>query len=102
MITFDNVERNYEIARKNFSLDIPEIFNFAYDVLDVRAQQADKDALLAIDTVTGMETSVTYSELSKTSSQFGKALLSLGLKRGDAACIIIGRNPDWHKALLVV
>ena len=37
MITFDNVERNYEIARKDFSLDIPEIFNFAYDVLDVRA-----------------------------------------------------------------
>ena len=99
MITFDNVDRNYEIAKKTFSLDIPEFFNFAFDVLDVRAQQADKDALLAIDTVTGNKTSVTYSELSKVSSQFGKALLSLGLKRGDAACVIIGRNPDWHKVL---
>jgi len=99
MITFDNIERNYEIASKSFSLDIPEFFNFAYDILDVRAQQADKVALLAIDTVTGYKTSVTYSELSKASSQFGKALLSLGLKRGDAACVIIGRNPDWHKVL---
>ena len=99
MITFDNIERNYEIASKSFSLDIPEYFNFAYDVLDVRAQQADKVALLAIDTVSGYKTSVTYSELSKASSQFGKALLSLGLKRGDAACVIIGRNPDWHKVL---
>ena len=53
MITFDNIERNYEIASKSFSLDIPEFFNFAYDILDVRAQQADKVALLAIDTVTG-------------------------------------------------
>jgi hypothetical protein len=43
MITFDNVDRNYEIAKKTFSLDIPEFFNFAFDVLDVRAQQADKD-----------------------------------------------------------
>ncbi len=99
MITFDNIERNYEIASKSFSLDIPEFFNFAYDILDVRARQADKVALLAIDTVSGYKTSVTYSELSKASSQFGKALLSLGLKRGDAACVIIGRNPDWHKVL---
>ena len=99
MITFENIERNYEIASKNFSLDIPEIFNFGFDVLDVRAQEADKEALLAIDTVTGKKSSVTYSELSKVSSQFGKALLSLGLKRGDAACVLIGRNPNWHKAL---
>ena len=99
MITFENIDRNYEIASKNFSLDIPEIFNFGFDVLDVRAQKADKEALLAIDTVTGKKSSVTYSELSKVSSQFGKALLSLGLKRGDAACVLIGRNPNWHKAL---
>ena len=99
MITFENIDRNYEIASKNFSLDIPEIFNFGFDVLDVRAQEADKEALLAIDIVTGKKSSVTYSELSKVSSQFGKALLSLGLKRGDAACVLIGRNPNWHKAL---
>ena len=99
MITFDNVDRNYETASKTFSLDIPEIFNFGFDILDVRAQEADKDALLAIDAVTGNKISVTYSELSDVSSQFGKALLSLGLKRGDAACVLIGRKPDWHKVL---
>jgi acetyl-CoA synthetase len=99
MITFDNVDRNYETASKTFSLDIPEIFNFGFDILDARAQEADKDALLAIDAVTGNKISVTYSELSDVSSKFGKALLSLGLKRGDAACVLIGRKPDWHKVL---
>ena len=99
MITFDNVDRNYETASKTFSLDIPEIFNFGFDILDVRAQEADKDALLAIDAITGNKISVTYSELSDVSSQFGKALLSLGLKRSDAACVLIGRKPDWHKVL---
>ena len=48
MITFDNVDRTYEIASKSFSLDIPEIFNFGFDVLDVRAQEADKVALLVL------------------------------------------------------
>ena len=60
MITFDNIERNYEIASKSFSLDIPEFFNFAYDILDIRAQQADKVALLAINTVTGYKLSLIH------------------------------------------
>ncbi len=99
MITFDNVDRNYYVASENFSLDIPKVFNFAFDVLDVRAQKADKEALVSIDTASGNVSSVTYSELSKVSAQFGKALLSLGLKKGDAACVLIGRNPNWHKVL---
>ena len=99
MITFDNVDRNYDVASKNFSLDIPKVFNFGFDVLDVRAQKADKEALLYIDTALSNVSSVTYSELSKVSAQFGKALLSLGLKKGDAACVLIGRNPYWHKVL---
>ena len=99
VFTFDNVDRNYDVASKNFSLDIPKVFNFAFDVLDVRAQEADKEALLSIDTASGNVSSVTYSELSKVSAQFGKALLSLGLKKGDAACVLIGRNPNWHKVL---
>ena len=87
MITFDNVDRNYDVASKNFSLDIPKVFNFAFDVLDVRAQKADKEALLSIDTASGNVSSVTYSELSKVSAQFGKALLSLGLKKGDKVLV---------------
>lgn len=99
MITFDHIERDYETARTNYKPEIPKVFNFAYDVLDVRAREADKVALLAIDETAGSKTKVSYSELSTASAKFAQALMALGLKRGDAACVVIGREPSWHKVL---
>ena len=99
MITFDHIDRGYEAARENYKPEIPEHFNFAFDVLDVRAREADKDALLAINVSEGTKTHVTYSQLSDASAKFAQALMALGLKRGDAACIVIGREPAWHKVL---
>lgn len=99
MITFDHIDRSYEAASSNFKVDIPESFNFAFDVLDARAREADKDALLAIDVVAGTKTTLTYSDISLVSAQFAQALLALGLERGDAACVVIGRRPEWHKVL---
>ncbi|OAN75133.1 acyl-CoA synthetase [Sulfitobacter sp. EhC04] len=99
MITFDHIARDYETAWTTYKPDIPTHFNFAFDVLDVRSREADKDALLAVNITAGTKTAVTYSELSTVSAKFGQALLALGLQRGDAACVVIGREPAWHKVL---
>lgn len=99
MITFDHIDRSYEVARQSYHLDIPEHFNFAFDVLDVRAAQADKDALIAINVEQQTQTRVRYSDLSASSARFAKALMALGLQRGDAACVVIGRQPEWHMVL---
>lgn len=99
MLNFDHVDRRYESARAHFDLEIPAHFNFAFDVLDARAREADKDALIALDVPAETKTAVTYSELSEASALFAQALMALGLERGDAACIVIGREPAWHKVL---
>lgn len=99
MITFDHIDRDDDTARESFKPDIPATFNFAFDVLDVRAREANKDALLAINVPAGTKTAVTYAELSAASAQFAQALMALGLQRGDAACVVIGREPAWHKVL---
>lgn len=99
MINFDHMSRDYETARATYQPEIPEHFNFAFDVLDVRAREADKTALLAVDVVAGTKTDVAYSELARASAKFAQALMALGLKRGDAACVVIGRQPAWHKVL---
>lgn len=99
MYNFDHVDRTYEVACETFNIEIPETFNFAFDVLDARARDADKDALVAVNVTAGTKTHVTYSELSKASASFGKALMALGLERGDAACVVIEREPTWHKVL---
>lgn len=99
MYSFDHVARDYETARKSFRLDIPQTFNFAFDVLDVRACEADKVALIAIDEATGSGREVRYSDISERSARFARALMQLGLKRGDAACVVIGRVPAWYDVL---
>lgn len=96
---FTSVDRTYEVAREEFALEIPAHFNFAFDVLDRRAQDADKVAQIAIDVASGTRSDVRYSELATDSARFAKALLALGLERGDAACVVIGRKPVWHKVL---
>ena len=99
MISLDEFERDYASARDTYTLDIPDHFNFAFDVLDARARDADKDALLAIDVAAGTRRAVRYSELADTSARFAQALMALGLERGDAACVVIGRQPEWHMVL---
>lgn len=99
MIRFDQLNRDYEHAKAHYAPEIPEHFNFAFDILDMRAREADKDALIAIEETSGAMRRVRYSEISAQSAQFAKALMALGLKRGDAACVVIGRIPEWYGVL---
>ena len=100
LIDFSHINRAYNDARSAFSIDIPEAFNFAYDVVDVRARQANKDALIWVDTASGKTTHISYADLADRSAQIAKALMALGMQRGDAACVVIGRRPEWHQVLL--
>ena len=100
LIDFSHVNRNYADACTSYELDIPKNFNFAFDVVDVRAREANKDALIWVDTAGGKTTHITYTNLSDRSAQIARALGALGMERGDAACVVIGRRPEWHEVLL--
>lgn len=99
MIKFDHIERAYPVAKENYKPEIPEHFNFAYDVIDVRAREADKTAILAINNDGNVEREVQFSDISRESGQFANALMKLGLKKGDYACVVIGRIPEWYSVL---
>jgi len=100
VIDFSNINRDYQSARKSYSIDIPDDFNFAFDVVDARAREANKDALIWVNAATSTTTRVSYADLANRSAQIAKALMALGLERGDAACVVIGRRPEWHEVLL--
>jgi acetyl-CoA synthetase len=99
VLDFSLINRDYDTARESFSVDIPDTFNFAFDVLDLRAQNANKDALIWVNAASGTRTHITYADLANRSAQIAKALMALGLQRGDAACVVIGRRPEWHQVL---
>jgi len=98
MLDFSAIDRTYETARKTYKLEIPAEFNFAFDVIDVRARDKDKPALLAINEA-GETRTVRYSDIARQSGQFANALKRLGLAKGDFAAVVIGRIPQWYAVL---
>lgn len=96
---FDKINRNYEHACENFAISAPEFFNFGFDVIDQLATEHDGTAVIAVDRSGDSVQPIKFSELSRSSNQFANALISLGLKPGDHACVVIGRIPQWYTVL---
>lgn len=74
MYAFLNVPREYHAAREAYRFACPERFNFAYDVVDRRAREADKVAVLAVDGPSGTVREFRYSDLARRSSRLAGGL----------------------------
>ncbi len=83
-----------------FSFSVPDNFNFAFDVVAKRAAEADKVALIAIDRTGEEVIHHSYSDLDKASNRFANALMSMGVKKGDAALVVLPRIAEWYHVLL--
>ena len=92
--TFD-----YEAARKNFKLEVPADFNFAFDILTKQAASEDKTALIAVASDGESAEEHSYSSLEKASNQFANVLQNLGTQKGDFAFVMITRVPAFYHVL---
>ncbi|MBT7665416.1 MAG: AMP-binding protein, partial [Rhodospirillaceae bacterium] len=92
--TFD-----YDAARANFKLDIPEDFNFAFDVLAKQATEHDKTALIAVANDGESAEEHSYGDLERASNQFANVLTDLGASKGDFAFVMITRIPAFYHVL---
>ena len=91
---FSGIDRTYETARSEFNQAIPGDFNFAFDVIDDRALNADKAALICFDADRGNRRDVSFSDLADASTRFAQALKRLGLGKGDHAAVVAGGWPN--------
>ena len=91
---------DYDAACRDFSLEIPETFNFAFDVVAKRAAEADKTALIAIDRTGKTVVTHSYSDLDRGANRFANVLLDLGAAKGDFAFVMIPRLAAWYHVLL--
>ncbi|MBR2688265.1 MAG: AMP-binding protein [Aquamicrobium sp.] len=96
---FSTVDRTYARARAGFRLEIPEHFNFAFDVIDDWSKRDDRTAVIAVSRDGETIQRIAYSQLSESSNRFANALRKLGVKAGDFACLVIGRVPAWYTVL---
>jgi len=88
-IDFDSYEDFYE----NYRCNVPDNFNFAYDVVDEWARlQPEKLALSWTDDTEEMK-SFSFADVKRLSDKAANALLSLGIKKGDVVKLILKQRP---------
>ena len=91
---------DYEEARRSFKLDVPEYFNFAFDVVDRWAEDHTKLALISVDPTGEQAQRHSFWDLKVQSNQFANLLRGLGVAKGERALVMVPRIPQWYVAVL--
>ena len=90
-IEFDSYEDFYD----NFKIDVPENFNFAYDVVDEWARvEPDKKALVWINDA-GEEREFTFTDISLLSNRAANTFKKLGIRKGDVVMMMLRRRWEY-------
>lgn len=94
---------SYEDFYKNFRIKPPENFNFAYDVVDVYAEEEpDRVALVWTDDLHDEDQEITFADLAKRCNRFVNLFRSFGIERGDPVLLILQSRHEFWPALLAL
>lgn len=91
-----------EDYRKNLHFNIPENFNFAYDVMDVWAEERPDKVALIWTNDEGEEKIFTFADIKRESDQAAAYFASLGIGHGDMVMIILKRRYEWWFTMLAL
>ena len=91
---------NYEETFRDFQLEVPEFYNFGFDVVDRWAEDRTKLALISVDPTGQQIQQHTFWDLKIQSSRFANVLRGLGVEKGDRVLVMLPRVPQWYVVLL--
>ena len=85
---------SYEDFKTNYKVNIPEGFNFAYDVIDAWAEQDDQKPALLYCNDDGARRLYTFAELKSLSNKAANFFASKGIKKGDRVMLMLKQRPE--------
>jgi acetyl-CoA synthetase len=86
--------QSYEDFKANFTINVPDNFNFAYDIVDEWASlEADKRALVWCDD--NEQKTFSFSDISKLSKQAAQAFSRLGIGKGDVVMVMLRQRWEY-------
>ncbi|MEA3558075.1 MAG: AMP-binding protein [Candidatus Thermoplasmatota archaeon] len=91
---------DYDNLYKEFKWDVPEYYNFGFDVVDEWAKDRTKLSLVSLHGDGSKANYHTFYDLKVLSDKFANILLDLGVKKGDRVLVILESIPQWYVALL--
>lgn len=94
--------KSYEDFKQNFSINVPELFNFGYDVVDELARTTPAKRALVWCNDHNQEKIITYKEMSEQSNKAANFFVSLGIKKGDRVMLVLKRNYQFWYAIIAL
>lgn len=91
---------DYDETYRDHRLEVPEFFNFGFDVVDRWAEDRTKLALISLDPTGQQARHHTFWDLMVLSNRFANVLRDLGVGKGDRVLVMLPRVPEWYVVLL--
>ncbi|MGB9636769.1 MAG: AMP-binding protein, partial [Thermoplasmata archaeon] len=93
--------KNYDEEYTKFKWELPEKYNFGFDVIAKRAEtDRNKLALITVNNEGTDAHKLTYWELNRETNRFANLLRKIGAKKDEKILIILPQIPEWYYAVL--
>jgi acetyl-CoA synthetase len=93
---------DYEETYRKFKIDVPEYFNFGFDVIDAWANKDRNKLAMIWVNQEGEEKKFTFWDLMRLSNQITNMLIKYGVNKGDRVMIMLPRVPEWWTATIAL
>lgn len=94
--------KSYEDFYENFTINIPEGFNFAYDIVDKIAEKTPDKVAMVWCNEKGEERIFSFAEMRDYSNKAANFFKSIGIKKGDTVMLILKRRYEFWFCLLAL
>lgn len=92
---------SYEAQRASYRVEVPERFNAVVDIIERWAAEGpDEIALASLDGTGEVVAEQTVADLALQARRAARALIELGIQKGDPIFIMLPRVPAWYSAVL--
>ncbi len=86
---------SYEDFKENYRVNVPENFNFGFDIVDEWAKQDEQKKALIWCNDHGEEKTFTFSDISRLSNQTANYFRAIGIRKGDVVMLILRRRWEY-------
>ena len=93
---------SYEDFIENYKLNIPENFNFAYDVMDAIAKKTPDARAMVWTNDEGDECTISFGNMKERSDRAASFFMECGIKRGDMVMLILQRRYEFWVSVMAL
>lgn len=93
---------SYEDFMENFAIEVPNNFNFGYDIVDAWAAEEPGRRALTWTNSAGEEHNYTFADMKEMSDRTASFLSSLGIGRGDRVMLMMKRRRQWWPTMVAI